>query len=93
MPEIEQRADRDAVERRANRRLDCGIGHMQLADTVPLGGMAAEVVLCRGGARSAHGGKPLAIARDNRIVGIEPRDESAGDVGGAAVLAQTKERP
>ena len=55
--------------------------------------MAAEIVLRGGGARAAHGGEPLAVARDDRIVGIEPRDQRARDVGRAAALAEAEERP
>ncbi len=66
---------------------------MQLADAVPLGGVAAEIILRGGGARGAHRGEPLAVAGDDRIVGIEPRDHGARDVGGAAALAETEERP
>ena len=53
----------------------------------------AEIILRRGGARGAHRGEPLAVAGDDRVVGIEPRDHRARDVGGAAALAQTEERP
>ena len=55
--------------------------------------MAAEIILRGGDARGADGGEPLAVAGNDRIVGIEPRDQGAGDVGGAAALAQAKERP
>ena len=91
--EIEQRTDRLVGERGADRFFDRGVGDMQLADAVPLGGVAAEIVLRGGGAGGAHGGEPFAVAGDDRIVGIEPRDQGAGDVGGAAVLAEAEERP
>ena len=64
--EIEQRAERLVGERRADRCFDRGVGDMQLADAVPLGGMRAEIGLRRGGARRAHRGEPLAVARDGR---------------------------
>ena len=48
--EIEQRADRLVGERSADLGLDRLIGHVQLADAVPFGGVAAEIVLRRGGA-------------------------------------------
>ena len=76
--EIEQRADRLVGERRADRLFDRGVGDVQLADAVPLGGMAAEIVLRGGGARGAHRGEPLAVAGDDRIVRIEPRDQTRG---------------
>ena len=91
--EIEQRADRLVGKRRADRFLDGGVGDVQLADAVPFGGVAAEIILRGGGAGAAHGGQPLAVAGDDRIVGVEPGDQGAGDVGGAAVLAQAEKRP
>ena len=66
---------------------------MQFADAIPLRGVAAEVVLRRRGAGSAHGGQPLAIARNDGSFGIEARDQGSGNVGGAAALTQAKERP
>ncbi len=50
--EIEQRADRPVGERRPDRLFDRGVGDMELADAVPFGGVAAEIILRRGGARS-----------------------------------------
>ena len=50
--EIEQRAERLVGQRRADRVFDRGVGDMQLADAVPLGGVAAEIILRRGGARA-----------------------------------------
>ena len=64
--EIEQRADRLVGERRADRVLDRGVGDVQLADAIPFGGVAAEIILRRGGARGAHRGEPLAVAGDDR---------------------------
>ncbi len=80
-------------ERRADRVLDRFIGDMQLADAVPLGGVAAEIGLRGGRARGAHRGEPLAVARDGRVGRIEPRDELARELGAAAALAQPEERP
>ena len=91
--EIEQRADRLVAERRADRRFDRGVGDVQLADAVPFGGMPAEIILRGGGARGAHRGQPLAVAGDDRIVRIEPGDQRARDVGGAAALAEAEEHP
>ena len=79
--EIEQRADRLVAERGADRVFDRGVGDMELADAVPFRGVAAEIVLRRRGARRAYRGQPLAVAGDDRIVGIEPRQQRAGDVG------------
>ena len=91
--EIEQRADRLVGERRADRRFDRGVGDVKLADAVPLGRMPPEIVLRGGGARGAHRREPLAVARDDRIVRIEPGDQRARDVGGAAALAEAEKRP
>ena len=66
---------------------------MELADAVPLRGMAAEIILRGGGARGAHRGEPLAVADDDGIAGIEPPDQSARDVGGTAALGQAEESP
>ena len=48
--EIKQRSDRRAGSRRVDRGLDRIVGHMELADAVPLGRMAAKIGL--GGARA-----------------------------------------
>src|SRR5262249_27951539 len=66
---------------------------MELADAVPLGGVAAEIGLRRGSPRRAHRREPLAVARDSVVGGIEPNDELARELGGAATLAQAKEGP
>ncbi len=70
-----------SAERAADRLFDGGVGDVQLADAVPFGGVTAEIILRRGGAGGAHGGEPLAVAGDDRIVWVEPGDQSAGDVG------------
>ncbi len=61
--EIEQRADRPVGERGADRVLHRFVGDMQLADAIPLGGVAAEIGLRGGRARGAHRRQPLAVAR------------------------------
>ena len=40
-----------------------------------------------------HRGEPLAVARDGRVGGIEPRDQRARQLGAAAVLGEPEERP
>ena len=82
-----------ARQRRRDRRLDRLVGDVQLADAVPFGGVAAEIGLRGVGARGPHGGQPLAVAREDRIGGIEPLDQLAGELGAAAALAQAEERP
>ena len=71
--EIEQRAERPVGQRVADRGLDRLVGDVQLADAVPFGGVGAEIVLRGGGARGAHRGEPLAVARDHRVL----RDRAA----------------
>ena len=91
--EIEQRPDRLVGKRRADRFFDGGVGDVQPADTVPFGGVPAEIVLCGCRARGSHRGKPFAVACDDGIVRIEPGDQGACDIGGAAGLAQAKKGP
>ena len=78
------------AERRADRRFDRGVGDVKLADAVPLGSMAPEIILRGGGACGADRRQPLAIAGDGRIVRIEPGDQRTRDVGGAAALAEAE---
>ena len=87
---IKQRTDRLIAERGADRLFDGGVGDVQAADAIPLGGMTAKIALCRRGARRPHSGEPFAVAGDDRIVWIEPGYQSAGDIGGAAGLAEAK---
>ena len=92
--EIEQRADRPVGKRDADRLFNGGVGDMKFADTIPLRGMAAEIILCRGSPAGAHCGEPLAVPRDDRVLGIEPSDQGARDIGAAtAALAEPEERP
>ena len=55
-------------ERGADRVLDRRVGDMQLADAVPLRGMATEIGLRCGGALRPHGREPLAIAGERCVV-------------------------
>ena len=52
--EVEQRAERFAGKRGADRGFDRVVGDVQLADAVPFRGVGAEVGLRRGGARLPH---------------------------------------
>ena len=81
---------RRVPERGADGFFDRGVGDVQSADAVPLGGVAAEIILRGGGADGASRSR---VAGDDRIVRIEPGNEGAGDIGDAAALAQAKERP
>ncbi len=92
--EIEQRADRLVGERGADGVFDRGIGDVELADAVPFGGMAPEIILRGGGARGAHRSQAVrGHGRSTRIVGIEPRDQGARDVGAAAALGRDGKMP
>ena len=92
--EIEQRAERP-VGSAARIAASTGVvGDMQLADAVPLGGMAREIGLRRRGPGGAHAGEPLAVARDGRVGGVEPRRPGARDqLGAGAVLGEAEEGP
>ena len=72
---------------------DRGVGDMQFADAVPLGGVFAEIGLRRGGAGGAHRSQPVAVAGNDRVGRIEPLDQRAGDFRAAAVLGQPEEGP
>ena len=76
-----------------DRLLDLLIGDMQLADAIPLGGVAAEIGLRGGGARGTHRCKPLAIARDHRVERIEAADQRARQLRSRSALTQPEERP
>ncbi len=78
--EIEQRAERLVGERVADRLLDRFVGDVELADAVPFGGVArGSRPAPRRRARAATADEPVAVAGDDRVVGIEPRDQRAGD--------------
>ena len=66
---------------------------MQPTDAVPLRGVRAEIGLCGRGPRRAHFGQALAVAGEDRVGGIEPVYETAGDLGPAASVGKAKERP
>ncbi len=85
--EIEQRAERTVGERGQKSRFHGLVGDMQPADAVPLGGVTAEVVLRGVAARRAHGGEPLAVARERAVGGVEPRDERTAS-SAASLLAR-----
>ena len=80
-------------ERIADRALDRLVGDMELADAIPLRGVRAEIILRRRGARGPHRREPVAVARDHRILGVEPGDQLARELGAAAAFGQAEERP
>ena len=91
--EIEQRAERPLQERLADRALDRLVGDMQLADAIPLRGMGAEIILGRRGAREPHRREPVAVARDHRVLGVEPGDQLAREFGCGAGFGKAEKRP
>ena len=66
---------------------------MQAADTVPLRGMAAEVILRRGDAGGAHIGEALMVARYDGVGRIELFNEPAHQLRLGAALGTAEERP
>src|SRR5262249_17935369 len=92
-PKIEQGAERLFGKRGADCILNRIVGHMQVADAVPLGGVRTEIGLRGGGARLAHRSKPRAVPRDDLVCGIETIDECPRDVGAVAVFGKTEESP
>ena len=66
---------------------------MQAADAVPLGGVAAEVILGRGDTRRAHAGEALTIAGDDGIGGIKLVHQVAHELRLGAALGTAEERP
>lgn len=74
-------------------RLDGGVGGMEAADAIPLGRMAAEIILGRGNPGRPHAGKPLMIAGNDRIAGVEPFHQPAHQFGLGAMLGAPEKRP
>src|SRR3984893_4943947 len=73
--EIKQRTERAGKQQGADFRLDRVIGGVKLANAVPLGCVAAEIVLRRLDPRGPHAGEPLAVARNARVGGGERADQ------------------
>jgi len=82
--EIEKCAHGRLRERADDRRLDCLVGHMQLADAIPLHRVPAKIALRRLGALRPHRGETLAIARERHVLGIEVDDELAASVAASS---------
>ncbi len=66
---------------------------MELADAIPLRGVRTEIILRRSSARRPNSAKPVAVARDHRILGIESGDQFARELGRAATLGEPEKRP
>ncbi len=91
--EVEQRAERPVGERGADFRLHGLVGDVQLADAVPFGRVRLEIGLRGGRARGADLAEPLAVARDDWVVGIEARDQGADRERRRSLLGEAEERP
>src|SRR5215468_4655438 len=72
--EIKQGTERAGKQQGPDLGLDRLIGSMKLADAVPLGCIAAEIVLCCLDSRGPHASEPLAVASNDRIGVVEPSD-------------------
>ena len=59
--DVEQPADRTVAEQVDDRRLDLGLGDMERADTVPIGGMNGEIGGSDGGAFGTDRRQPRAV--------------------------------
>src|ERR1700730_4351775 len=70
-PEIKQGTERAGKQQGADFRLDRVIGGVKLANAVPLGCVAAEIVLGRLDPRGPHAGEPLAGAGKDRVRVVE----------------------
>ena len=66
---------------------------MQLADAVPLSGMATKVSLGCGGTLRPHGGEPFPITGERCILRIEAGNELARQLGRPAPLPEAEECP
>jgi hypothetical protein len=91
--EIEQRAERLVGERLADRGLHRLVGDVQIADAVPLGSVLTEIGLRGSRPGRPDVGKPLTVAGDHRVAGVETLQHCAGHGRAAALLCQPEERP
>ena len=76
-----------------NLFFDGSVGDVQLADAVPLGGVPAKIILCRGGARARTAASRSRSRAMTGSPGSSVRNQAAGNIGGAAALAEPKECP
>src|SRR5215472_8594627 len=91
--EIEQGTKRAGKQQGTNLCLDCLIWRVKLADTVPLGGVPAEIVLRRPDPRSPHTGKSFTVARDDRIGGVERSDQVLHHGSRRTMFGAAEKRP
>src|SRR5262249_37472079 len=91
--EVQQGAERAVPEHGADFCFDGVIGGVKAPDAVPVGGMAAEIVLRRLDSYRTHDSQPFAVAGDGRIGGIQRPDEVAGNGCRRTVLGAAKKGP
>ena len=91
--EIEQFQFWGIGQRIADRAFDCPVGDVKLADAIPLRRVGADALLRGGGSCGPHRGEPVAVARNDGILGVELLDQRAREFGAAASFGQAEERP
>ncbi len=80
-------------QRGADFRLHGLVRRVQPADAVPLGRMRLEIGLRGGRARGADLAQAIAVARDHRVIGVEPRQQGADRESGLPLLGEAEEGP
>jgi len=90
---IEQGTERPVEQQPADFRLDRIIGGMKLTDAIPLGGVATEIVLRRLDPCGPHPGKPVPVARHDRIGGIERAHQTLHHRGRRPMFGAAEKRP
>src|ERR1700730_3489760 len=91
--EIKQGTERAGKQQGADFRLDRVIGGVKLPNAVPLGCVAAEIVLRRLDSSRPHAGEPLAVARNDRVGGVERADQTLHHGGRRTMFSAAEKRP
>ena len=93
VPRSSSDLDAHALERIEHRGFHRGVGHVQLADLVPLACVPSEILLRRRRPRGPHAREPLAVTRQHRIAGVEQLRERFAERGTVAFAGAAIERP
>ena len=91
--EVEQRTEWTVEQQGADFRLYGFVGGMKAADTVPIRGMAAKVVLGRLYPRGAYVSQPLAVAGNGWVGRIDGLNEAVGNRGGRSLPTAAEKGP
>ena len=67
--------DAALADHRQDRRLDIGLGNIEGAQLAPLARVAGEIGFCFGPALVPHLFQPLAVARKDRILGVDQGEQ------------------